>query len=284
MGTPDFAVPSFLELTQNNYDVVAVYTRNPKPKGRGHKLQKTPIHILAEEKGIEVFTPINLKCEAENIKKLNPDLIIVVAYGCIVPKSILDIPKFGCINVHGSILPKYRGAAPIQHAILNGESESGTTIMQMDEGLDTGPIFSIKKIKLEKDETSISLYNKLKHIGAKHLIEVLKDNNRMPIKQPDEDVSYAPKVFKIDLDPNESVIVLDRKIRALSPSPGVWFNDIKIIKASPIVIKHYKVIGEVLEIDKNIMLSCMDGFLCLEVVQKQGGSAISARDWVNGLK
>lgn len=283
MGTPEFSVPTFLALINAKHEIECVYTKPPKPKGRGYHVQKSPVHDLADQNNIPVCTPLNLKEESANIKKINPDVIIVIAYGHIVPKNILEIPRLGCINVHASILPKYRGAAPIHHAILNGESETGTTIMQMDEGLDTGPIYSIKKIQIEESDTTVSLYNKLKDLGARHLLEVLQDDNKILTKQENESASFAPKVNKMELDPSKNATILSRQVRALSPHPGVFYKDIKIIKAKPIESTHSQNIGSFEKIGDQIMLMCNSSMLLLESVQKKGSTIMSAKDWFNGL-
>lgn len=175
MGTPDFAVPCLQKLIDNNYDVAAVFTQPDKKTGRKQLLTPPPVKILAQENNIPVYQPNSLKNSdaAQIIKDINPDIIIVVAYGKILPTSVLSIPKYGCVNVHASLLPKYRGAAPIQWAVLNGDSETGVCIMQMDEGLDTGDILAVEKTAIGINETSEQLFDRLSAIGAEALINVL---------------------------------------------------------------------------------------------------------------
>ena len=175
MGTPDFAVPCLEKLIKNKYEVVGVFTQPDKKKGRGQKFSFTPVKNLALENNLPIFQPDSLKNTEsfELLKGLNPELIVVVAYGKILPKNILDIPKYGCINVHGSLLPKYRGAAPIQFAIINGEEKTGVTTMFMDEGMDTGNMLLKAEIKIEDEDTSESLYSKLSKLGSELLIKTL---------------------------------------------------------------------------------------------------------------
>ena len=175
MGTPDFAVPCLQKLIDNNYDVAAVFTQPDKKTGRKQLLTPPPVKILAQENNIPVYQPNSLKNSdaAQIIKDINPDIIIVVAYGKILPSSVLSIPKYGCVNVHASLLPKYRGAAPIQWAVLNGDSETGVCIMQMDEGLDTGDILAVEKTAIGINETSEQLFDRLSAIGSEALINVL---------------------------------------------------------------------------------------------------------------
>lgn len=226
MGTPDFAVPCLEKLIINKYDVVGVFTQPDKKKGRGQKFSFTPVKNLALENNIPVFQPNSLK-EAEVlelIKNLNPELIVVVAYGKILPKNILDIPKYGCINVHGSLLPKYRGAAPIQFAIINGEEKTGVTTMFMDEGMDTGNMLLKEEIKIEDEETSESLYFKLSNLGSELLIKTLDklQNGKLnPQKQNEKDATYSKMLTKEmgEIDWNKKAIKIHNLVRGLFPWP-----------------------------------------------------------------
>ena len=226
MGTPDFAVPCLEKLIINKYDVVGVFTQPDKKKGRGQKFSFTPVKNLALENNIPVFQPDSLK-EAEVlelIKNLNPELIVVVAYGKILPKNILEIPKYGCINVHGSLLPKYRGAAPIQWAIINGEEKSGVTTMFMDEGMDTGDMLLKEEIKIEDEDTSESLYFKLSNLGSELLIKTLDklQNGKLdPQKQNEKDATYSKMLTKDmgEIDWNKKATEIHNLVRGLFPWP-----------------------------------------------------------------
>ena len=232
MGTPDFAKVSLERLYNEKYNIIGVVTNPDKPQGRGMKLTASEVKVFAEEKGLKIYQPIKVRNNVEfldEIKKLNPDLIIVVAYGKILPKELLDIPKYGCINVHGSLLPKYRGAAPIQWAVLNGDKTTGITTMFMDEGMDTGDILLKKEVEIGKNETTGELWERLSHVGADLLIETLKEleknnGNIKRIKQEGE-FSIAPmlnkEMAKIDWqekDANE----IHNLVRGLNPIMGAY--------------------------------------------------------------
>ncbi len=200
MGTPEFAVPSLDALVKNNYDVCAVFTKPDKPQGRKQIILPTPVKAYALSKGIEVFQPEKLKSEEsfELLKKINPDIIIVVAYGKILPKNFIDFPKYGCINVHGSLLPKYRGAAPIQWSIINGDTVTGITTMFMNEGLDTGDILMQEKIFINDEDTSEELKEKMSFLGAETLIKTIKNLSEIaPVKQDDSQATLSPPLDKI---------------------------------------------------------------------------------------
>lgn len=226
MGTPDFAVPCLEKLIINKYDVVGVFTQPDKKKGRGQKFSFSPVKELALKNNLPVFQPESLKNAEvlELIKKLNPELIVVVAYGKILPKNILEIPKYGCINVHGSLLPKYRGAAPIQWAIINGEKKSGVTTMFMDEGMDTGDMLLKAEIKIEDQDTSESLYFKLSKLGSELLIktlDILQNGKLNPQKQNEEDATYSKMLTKEmgEIDWNKKATEIHNLVRGLFPWP-----------------------------------------------------------------
>ena len=226
MGTPDFAVPCLQKLIDNKYDIAAVFTQPDKKTGRKQLLTPPPVKVLAQENSIPVYQPASLKNgdAAEIIANINPDIIIVVAYGKILPPSVLSVPKYGCINVHASLLPKYRGAAPIQWAVLNGDSETGVCIMQMDEGLDTGDIISEVKTNIDINETSEQLFDRLSVIGADALVDVLpkiEAGNISPQNQIGES-SYASMISR-DLSPinwNKSAFDIHNQIRGLNSAGG----------------------------------------------------------------
>ena len=238
MGTPDFALESLKSLYEANYDIIGVVTNVDKPKGRGMKMLATPVKEYALEKGLKVYQPEKVKNNVEfidEIKTLNPDLIVVVAYGKILPKEILDIPKYGCINVHASLLPKYRGAAPIQWAVLNGDKVTGVTTMYMDIGMDTGDIILKEETNIDENETTGELWDRLSKIGGELLIKTVKEieeGTAPRIKQP-EDFTMAPmlnkEMAKIDWE-NKTAIEIKNLVRGLNPIMGAYtfLNDKKI--------------------------------------------------------
>jgi len=226
MGSPDFAVPSLDGLVEARHEVICVYTQPPRPAGRGKGEQKTAIHVRAEELGVEVRCPRTLKDQEEQARfaALDPDLAVVAAYGLILPKPILEAPKRGCINVHASLLPRWRGAAPIQRAILAGDQTTGVTIMRMEEGLDTGPMLLKRETPVDRKNAG-RLTNELAKLGAEALIEWLGDPTP-PVAQPDEGVTYASKIDKAEarIDWARSAEEIERHVRAFAPSPGAWFE------------------------------------------------------------
>jgi len=230
MGTPDFAAKSLEELIKANYDIKAVVTNPDRPKGRGMKMLYTPVKEVAISKNIPIFQPEKIKNNIEfinNLKEINPDVICVVAYGKILPKEILDIPKFGCINVHASLLPKYRGAAPIQWAILNGDKETGVTTMYMDVGMDTGDMILTEKVKIREDETTGELWDRLSKIGGNLLVETLKqiENGIAPRIPQGDDYTMAPmldkQMSKIDWE-NKTAEEITNLVRGLNPIMGAY--------------------------------------------------------------
>ena len=238
MGTPDFAAESLKEVYKAGYKIEAVVTNPDKPKGRGMKLIPSPVKVFAEENKLNVLQPQRVKNNIEfieKIKKINPDVICVVAYGKILPKEILEIPKLGCINVHGSLLPKYRGAAPIQWAVLNGDKETGITTMYMNEGMDTGDMILKEKVAIDEDETTGELWDKMLVVGAKLLVKTLKlveDGTAPRIKQGD-DYTIAPMLEKemAKIDWNKSALEIKNLVRGLNPIMGAYtYLDGKKIK------------------------------------------------------
>ena len=226
MGSPDFAVPSLNALDEAGHEVLCVYTRPPRPAGRGKAEQKTAVHRRAEELGIEVRCPRTLKSAEEQARfaALDSDLAVVAAYGLLLPKAVLDAPKGGCINVHASLLPRWRGAAPIQRAILAGDKMTGVTIMRMEEGLDTGPMLLKRETPVDRKSAG-ELTTELAGLGAKALLEWL-DNPASPEPQPDEGVTYASKIGKAEarIDWSRSAQEIERQVRAFAPVPGAWFE------------------------------------------------------------
>lgn len=292
MGTPDFAKQALQSILRAGYNVVSVYTQAPKPIGRKQVYQKSVVHQLAEDSGIPVHTPSSLKKEEiiNEIRAQNPDLIIVAAYGFIIPKSILSIPKYGCINIHASILPRWRGAAPIQHAIMAGDDETGITVMKMDAGMDTGDIIDIKKVPISSSTTYIDLLSDLSSLGAEMIVDVLGhlDNKlRNAYKQPEDGVTIAGKITKSmeQIDWNRPSIEIQNNIRAFYPSPSMWSQ----IHGIRLKILSARVVSEVSNVDAGTVLNtdfivkCGEGtHLQALKVQPSGKSPMSAKAFING--
>jgi len=231
LGTSAFAVPALRALAEAGHDVACVYTRAPKPAGRGQQERKTPVHLLADQLGLPVRTPRTLKSdeEAQAFKELDLDAAVVVSYGHILPKSFLDAPVLGCINIHGSLLPRWRGAAPIHRAILAGDAETGVTTMRMDEGLDTGPMLLAESTPISSADTAESVHDRLADLGARLIVSTLDGLLRRslePVDQPAEGVTYAHKLGKEEgvLDWRRPAAELERKVRAFDPWPGTFFE------------------------------------------------------------
>jgi methionyl-tRNA formyltransferase len=240
MGTPDFAASSLRALIDAGHEVVCVYSQPPRPAGRGHQVQRSPVHVLAEERGIPVRTPKSLRnAEAQvEFAALGLDCAVVAAYGLILPKPILDAPKLGCFNIHASLLPRWRGAAPIHAALLAGDAETGVTIMRMDEGLDTGPILLQRPVPIGPRARAPELHDALAALGTEMALEAL--NTDPPARpQPEEGATSAPKLSKADgkLDWREDAALLDRKVRAFEPWPGTFFEHggtaIRVLETEP---------------------------------------------------
>ena len=292
MGTPDFAVPC-LEKLISNHSVVGVFTQPDKPVGRKQILTPSPVKVLAEENGIKVYQPEKIKNSnaAEIIRELNPDVIVVVAYGKILPKEILEIAKFGCINVHASLLPKYRGAAPIQWAVLNGDKETGVTVMQMDEGLDTGDMILVEMTEIGENETSEELFERLSVLGGEALIkalELIESGKAEPVKQPEGDFGYAKMITRelCPIDWSKSAFDVHNKVRGLQTWPVAITSyngkNIKIHKTVMTDIKG-KVAGEVIDNNKRLIVSCGDG-KCVEILelQAEGKKRMNALAFLQG--
>lgn len=295
MGTPDFAVPS-LKLLAAQYNILAVYSQPPRPNGRGMKTIESPIQSIAKKLNLKTMTPHTLKSDDvfEEYKKLKPDVVVVVAYGLILPEKYLKIPKFGCVNGHASNLPRWRGAAPIQRAIEAGDTTSGSCIMIMEKGMDTGPILLSKKINIENNDTSKSLHDKLSDLTAQLLEEALYKYTKgilLPQKQEIEGIKYAHKIKKIEseIDWNLTALEISNKVRAFYPFPGTFTNGpnglIKIITTQSNNDVHDQPHGTILNIGKKIFVACGNK-TTLEIleVQKPGKNIISALAYLNGIK
>ena len=286
MGTPDFAVPALAALIDAGHDVVCVYSQPPRPSGRGHREQPSPVQKYAQAHGIDVRYPVSLKMpEAQSdFAALNVDAAVVAAYGLILPKAILDAPVLGCFNIHASLLPRWRGAAPIQRAILAGDTETGVTIMQMDEGLDTGPMLMTGKFPIGNETTASDVHDALAALGGKLIVQVLSAGLPIPEPQPGDGSTYAPKLDRAEgrIDWTESAATLDLKIRALNPWPGVWCERddarLRVLAATPVPGS-----GEPgTLIDAPLTIACGDDALRLDRVQRAGKSAVSADEYVRG--
>jgi methionyl-tRNA formyltransferase len=292
-GTPDFAALHLQALVESEHDVIAVYSQPDRPAGRGKKLQASAVKQLAVEHTIPVFQPQSLKTvEAQLVlAELQADIMIVVAYGLILPTSILNTPKLGCLNVHGSLLPKWRGAAPIQRSIWAGDTETGVTIMQMDEGLDTGAMLFKHSLAINKDDTSDSLYQKLAEIGPLTLLETLTRLTELQLQtQDDELASYAKKLSKEEakIDWNLPAEQLERNIRAFNPWPVAFFilnnANVKVYLSDVVENENPEIpVGQIVKSDKNgILVTTGDGCLLLTKLQLPGKKPMSAADVLNG--
>jgi len=277
-------------LIDAGHDIVCVYTQPPRPSGRGHKESPCPVHAFALDKGLDVRTPVNLKDEADQraFADLRADAAVVVAYGLILPKPVLDAPRLGCFNIHASLLPRWRGAAPIQRAIIAGDAETGVTIMQMDEGLDTGPMLSSHAVPINGLTTAAGLHDDLAVLGARLIVETLDKADAgalAPIHQDDSAATYAAKLSREEgrIDWTLAADDLERRVRALNPWPGVWFEldamRIKVLAASAFEQAGGDP-GEVL--DNRLTVSCGTGALRLTQVQMQGKAPCSAEDFLRG--
>ncbi|HOP22057.1 MAG TPA: methionyl-tRNA formyltransferase [Gammaproteobacteria bacterium] len=292
-GTPDFAVEPLKQLIQNNYDVVAVYTQPDKGIGRGRKVQYTPVKQYALDNNIEVYQPISLRTDdaINELRDLQPDLMVVVAYGLILPQTVLDIPKIACWNIHASLLPRWRGAAPIHRALLAGDKTTGVGIMQMEAGLDTGPVYLQHECSISEIETASQLHDKLKIMGASALIECLKllesDLLPEPMIQSEEGVTYAKKLEKSEsqISWQESAKSIHQKIRAFNPWPGVVAEingeSFKLWAAESVNLTSSCNIGEIVLANKEqLVIQCGDGQLKVTEIQKPGKNKISIRQFM----
>ena len=289
MGTPDFAVPTLAELIAQGHDIAAVYSQPPRPKGRGMALEPGPVHAFAEYAKLEVRTPLSLKGAEEQaaFAALNLDAAVVVAYGLLLPKPILEAPMLGCFNLHGSLLPRWRGAAPIQRAVMADDAETGVMVMRMDEGLDTGPVLMAERVKIGR-KTSGELASELSRLGADLMMRALGALERggvAPQAQPAEGVTYAKKILKDEarIDWSKSATEIDCLIRGLSPAPGAFTEvkgeRLKILYAMP--VKDRGQPGEVVTHD--LIVACGEGALKLMKLQRAGKGVMEARELLKGF-
>ncbi len=296
MGTPDFSVPTLTEIIGQGHEVVACYTRAPKPAGRrGLELTPSPVHAAAERFGIPVFTPKTLRTEdaAEQFRSHDADVAVVVAYGLILPKAILDAPRRGCVNLHGSLLPRWRGAAPIQRAIMAGDAESGVMVMRMEEGLDTGPVGMAERIAIAPDMTAGELHDRLSLIGADLMVRALAAMSRDALTfhpQSDVGVTYAHKIEKAEarIDWSQDAAATHNRIRGLSPFPGAWFEldfgrgpeRIKVLRST--LADGDGAPGTAL--DDDLRIACGGGAVRLLELQRAGKAPMKAADFQRGQK
>ena len=292
MGTPDFAAASLEALIASKHEIMVVVTQPDKPKGRKGELTPSPVKTIAVEKGIKVYQPVRVREQefVEILRGYNPDVIIVVAFGQIIPESILEIPKYGCVNIHGSLLPKYRGAAPIQWAVLDGEKETGVTTMLMDKGIDTGDILLKRVINLAEDETAGSLFDKLMVLGAETILETLEgleNGSITPEKQGESPTDYAKMLTKAMglIDFTRTAAELDCFIRGMNPWPSAYTTldgkTLKIWRAKPVAEKGKA--GSVLRVGKgSFVVGCGENALEIFEVQLEGKKRMSAGDFLKG--
>ena len=294
MGTPDIAAECLKALYAAGHDICAVYTRRDKPVGRKQVLTAPPVKEVALAHGTPVFQPRTLRdgSEDENIRALAPELIVVVAYGCILPKSVLEAPKYGCINLHVSLLPKYRGSAPVQWAVLNGDAETGVSIMQMDEGLDTGDVLCCEKITIDPEETSGQLFDRVTAVGARVLCEVvpaIAAGTLKPQPQDHENACLAPMLNKemAEFRLTESAAHIHNWVRGMNPWPMAFFmHDGKKIKVTASKLSENPANaapGSVLAV-KPLTIACQDGSIVLDSVTPEGSKSMAGTAWAAGRR
>jgi methionyl-tRNA formyltransferase len=293
MGTPDFAVPTLLELVAHGHEIAAVYTRAAKPAGRGMKLQPTPVEVEARRLGIPVETPVTLKTP-EALGKFcahNAEAAVVVAYGMILPQAILDTPKLGCFNLHASLLPRWRGAAPINRAIMAGDAETGVMVMKMDAGLDTGDVAMAERMAISDAMTAADLHDALARLGGDLMVRAIGalERGRLQLsKQSDEGVTYAAKIEKTEarIDWNRPAHTVLRHIHGLSPFPGAWCE--MAIEGEPVRVKILRCAmvdgsgapGDVL--DDDLAVACKDGAIRILELQRAGRQPMKAEEFLRG--
>lgn len=295
-GTPDFAARHLDALLSSEHQIVGVFTQPDRPAGRGKKLMPSPVKVLAEEKGIPVFQPVSLRPQENQqlVADLQADVMVVVAYGLILPKAVLEMPRLGCLNVHGSLLPRWRGAAPIQRSLWAGDTETGVTIMQMDVGLDTGDMLYKLSCPITAEDTSATLYDKLAQLGPQGLLATLTQiatGTATPEIQDETQVTYAEKLSKEEalLDWSLPAEQLERCIRAFNPWPMSYFviedQPVKVWKASVINSQAKADPGTIIEANKQgIQVATAEGILNLESLQPAGKKAMNAQDLLNSRR
>ena len=294
MGTPDIAAECLKALYAAGHEICGVYTRRDKPVGRKQVLTAPPVKEVAQEHGTPVFQPRTLRDGGEdaNIKALDPELIVVVAYGCILPKSVLEIPKYGCINLHVSLLPKYRGSAPVQWAVLNGDAETGVSIMQMDEGLDTGDVLCCERMAIDPEETSGELFDRVTAVGAKTLCRVIPEIAAGTLKPQQQDHAHATLAPMLDkamaeFKLTESADHIHNWVRGMAPWPGAWFTTsggkkLKVTECR-VAASHGEAPGTVLAV-KPLTVACGEGAIQLLHVVPEGKKPMDGTSFAAGLR
>lgn len=290
MGTPDFAVPALKALIDSHHEIVAVFSQAPKPKGRGLELAKSPVQMLAEKHNIPIYNPPTLKKPEyyQQVANIKADVIVVIAYGFIIPQIILDAKKYGCLNIHPSKLPKFRGAAPLQRTIISGDTETAVCIMQMDAGVDTGDIILQENFSISPDISLKQLHDICAAKGAKLLLQTLENLDTLPrIKQSEEGISYAHKLTKEEglINWRKPSKQIERQIRGMNPWPGTFSNygdlQVKILEAISHNNEHNFTPGTILH--KEQMIACGDGMLEIKQVQKPGKKAMNFDEFLRGV-
>ena len=289
MGTPAFSVSVLDQLISAGHEIACVYSQPPRPAGRGKKQRPSPVHQRAEELGLEVRTPLNFKDETElkAFADLNADAAVVVAYGLILPQAILDAPHLGCFNIHASLLPRWRGAAPIQRAIMAGDAQTGVCIMQMEAGLDTGPVLTRDITPIEPTDTAATLHDRLAEMGANLMVATLESLPTLTVKQqPEAGVTYAAKIDKAEakIGWSKSAVEVDRLIRGISPFPGAWF----LLNGERVKALHSELVNESgnagMTLDGTLTVACATGAVKLLKVQKAGKAPQSNDVFLLGTK
>ncbi len=286
MGTPEFSVTVLQAIHAAGHEIVAVYSQPPRKAGRGKKLRPSPVQAMAEKLGLPIFTPLNFKNESDRsaFRDHDADVAVVVAYGLILPQEILDMPAKTCLNIHASLLPRWRGAAPIQRAIMAGDSESGVCIMQMEAGLDTGPVIRCQSTPISAEDTAASLHDRLAELGSRLIVSVLADGEFSAKPQPELGVTYAKKIDKSEarIDWTRTAKEVDRQIRGLSPFPGAWCEmrgeRVKILSSA--LSSGQGQPGEVL--DEALSVACGQGAVRLVRLQRAGKGAMMADEFLRG--
>jgi len=295
MGTPDFSVPTLMEIVGQGHDVVACYSQPPRPAGRGMELKKSPVHEAAESFGIQVFTPQSLKGaeEQEAFAALNADVAVVVAYGLLLPKPILQAPQYGCLNLHASMLPRWRGAAPINRAIMAGDTETAVQVMRMEEGLDTGPVCMSETLAITENMTAGDLHDRLSTLGGDLMVRALAALSRGALSeqaQAEEGVTYAEKLSKQEtrIDWTKTAGEVHNHIRGLSPFPGAWCEmpladkpeRVKVLRSA--LAEGAGIPGTVLLTEEAPVIACGTGAVRLDQVQRAGKKPMSGADFLRG--
>jgi methionyl-tRNA formyltransferase len=294
-GTPEFGLPCLEALYASTHQLIAIYTQPDRPAGRGQKIQESAVKIWGQARHIPIYQPVNFKSPetVAELRALESDVMIVIAYGLILPKDVLAIPRFGCINVHASILPRWRGAAPIQHAILAGDTETGVTIMQMDVGMDTGPTFLTRTCPIAAEDTAAEVHHHLSTLAAEPLMTVIDKltEGSIPIPQPHEQANYAPKIHKQDaaINWNQPAVIIDRHIRGYYPWPIAFTQSgamvFRIHKAQLRTQIYSQAPGTIVAMDAaGMLVAAKEGAILIQTIQCPGGRPISIADYLNARR